>query len=317
MSSKKLLVTGGCGYVGSVLTGKLLEDGHDVTVVDTQWFGNMLTPHPKLKILQEDLRHFDAIPVEGMDAIINLAAIANDPCVDLDPVMSWKVNVLAMMQLTERAIKAGVKQFIHASSGSVYGVCDAPKVTEDQPLKPLSAYNETKMVAERMLLSYSNDIVMQIIRPGTVCGISPRMRFDLMVNGLSMQALTKGEITLLGGEQHRPAIHVDDMARVYQFFLARPELTGIYNSSFQNITTREIAELVTTKIPAKINHQPSNDPRSYRICADKLLNAGFKPEKTVADAIDEIAAAYAAGKLEDNDRCYNVRWMKAHPPLAA
>jgi len=310
-----ILLVGGCGYVGSLLTHTLLEDGHMVTVLDAQWFGNHLAAHPHLRVIQEDVRNTHAIPLEGMDVVINTAAVANDPSVDLDPVFSWKVNVLALMQLADRAVHAGVKQFIHASSGSVYGVSEEPKVTEDVQLKPISAYNETKMVGERVLLSYSDRIAMHIIRPGTVCGVSPRMRFDLMVNGLSMQALTKGEITLLGGEQHRPAIHIEDMVSVYQFFLAHPELTGIYNASFQNITTREIAEQVIAHIPATILQQPSNDPRSYRICADKLLHAGFTPKKGVKDAIMEIAAAYAQGTLQDEDQCYNVRWMKLHPPV--
>lgn len=315
MKPLHILLTGGCGYVGSVLTPRLLAEGYDVDVIDTQWFGNFLTPHPRFRVFREDIRNIDAISFDGVEVVIHLACIANDPCVDLDPLLSWEVNVLATMRLVERAIGSGVKQFIYASSGSVYGVCDAPRMTEDQPLRPISAYNKTKMVAERVLLSYQDQIVMQVVRPGTICGLSPRMRLDLMVNGLTMQALTKGEIEVRGGEQHRPAIHIDDMVEVYLFFLAHSELSGIYNASFENITVREIAELVTGKIPARINMRSSNDPRSYRICADKLLDTGFIPHKSVGHAIAEIAEAFAQGKLKDENRWYNVRWMKAHPVL--
>ena len=164
-----ILLTGGCGYIGSVLTEKLLEDGHQVLVVDTQWFGNHLKPHPQLTLLQQDVRNVDAIPLEGIERIIHLANIANDPGVDLNPILSWEVNVLATQQLADRAKRTGVKQFLFASSGSVYGIKDEFQVTEDLTLVPISVYNKTKMVAERVLLSYQDAFQVHCIRPATVC----------------------------------------------------------------------------------------------------------------------------------------------------
>src|SRR4030042_3529015 len=184
-----ILVTGGCGYIGSVLTPKLLSHGHKVTVVDIMWFGKFLPVHNNLKVIQQDIRNVEAIPMEGIDTIIHLANIANDPCGDLNAKLSWEVNVLATMGLVEKAIAYRIKQFILSSSGSVYGVKEEPKVTEDLPLVPLSDYNKTKMVSERVLLSYKDKIIIQIVRPPTVCGYSPRMRLDLSVNMLTVQEL--------------------------------------------------------------------------------------------------------------------------------
>ena len=183
-----ILVTGGCGYVGTLLTRQLLELGHRVTVVDVMWFGNYLQPHENLQVIAADIRDAAKIPMEGVEAIIHLANVANDPCSELNAKLAWEVNVLATMLLVERAIRCGVKQFIHASSGSVYGVKTEPQVTEELALVPISDYNKTKMISERVLLSYHDKILVQCIRPATVCGYSPRMRLDLSVNMLTIQA---------------------------------------------------------------------------------------------------------------------------------
>ena len=150
----KILVTGGCGYKGSNLVSRLLEEGHDVISVDTQWFGNYLPNSPRLTNLKLDIRDVESIPLDSVDTVIHLANIANDPAVELNPSLSWEVNVLAGQQLADKAVRFGVKHFIFASSGSVYGVKDEPNVTEDLPLVPISVYNKTKMVAERVFLSY-------------------------------------------------------------------------------------------------------------------------------------------------------------------
>ena len=311
-----ILLTGGCGYSGSVLTEKLLAAGFDVTVVDAQWFGNALKPHPRLVVIRGDLRNMENIPFNGVDTVINLANVANDLCADLDPVLSWEVNVLATMHLAEKAVRSGVKQFIHASSGSVYGISNAERVTEDIELKPISIYNRTKMAAERILLSYKDYLLMQIIRPGTICGVSPRMRFDLIVNMFTMQALTRGEITVMGGDKKRPAVHVDDIADAYLFCLANGRVVqGIYNVAFENISIQEIAALVQKHLPGtRLTETASNDPRSYRMCSEKIIAAGFHPKKGVEHAIIETIAAYKQGQLADHDRCHNIRWMKQHPP---
>ncbi|MEN9633872.1 MAG: hypothetical protein RL077_2276 [Verrucomicrobiota bacterium] len=312
----KILLTGGCGYVGTLLTPHLLAQGHTVTVVDLQWFGNFLQPHPRLTVLKEDIRSTDKMPMAGMDVVMHLANIANDPCSDLNSKMNWEVNALATMQLVERAIDHKVKQFIYASSGSVYGVKDEPEVTEELSLVPISDYNKTKMISERVLLSYQDRILINIIRPATLCGYSPRMRLDVSVNLLTMQALMNGKITVFGGDQTRPNMHIQDMLRVYDHFLANPKLTGIYNAGFENITILEIAQRVTKVVPAEIIVTPSNDPRSYRLSAKKLLATGFAPKFTVADAVTEIIAAYREGRLKNDDIYYNIKTMKKLANLA-
>ena len=307
----RLLVTGGCGYIGTVLTGRLLEDGHHVTVVDTQWFGNHLEEHPDLVVLEQDVRDSRAIPLDGIDAILHLANIANDPAVELNPELSWEVNVLAGQQLADLAVRYGVRQFIYASSGSVYGVKQEDEVTEDLALEPISVYNKTKMVAERVLLSYRDQMIVHCIRPATVCGLSPRMRLDVTVNMLTYQALTDGRMTVFGGRQTRPNIHIGDMVRVYQHFLAQPDLpTGCYNAGFENLSILEVAELVQAEIPAEIAVTESVDPRSYRQNSDKLLATGFMPRHGVRDAIGDLAAAERQGRLNDDETCHTVRRMK-------
>src|SRR3990167_6268916 len=201
------------------------------------------------------------------------------------------LNALATMQLADRCAREGVKHFIYASSGSVYGVSEEPEVTEDLPLVPLSEYNKTKMVAERVVLSYAKKMTVQILRPATVCGYSPRMRLDVMVNSLTMQALTKGVIKFKGGEQFRPNIHIEDMTDLYLWMLDRPSLKGVYNAGFENLAIKDIARMVANRVGAKIVAMPTNDKRSYRINSDKLIATGFYPKRTVDNAIDEIVAA--------------------------
>lgn len=306
----KILVTGACGYKGNVLVPKLLVAGHDVVAFDIMWFGNDLPQHPRLQVVQGDVRHIDTIPLNGIQAIIHLSSIANDPAGDLDPKLTWEVSALATMQLADKAARQGIQRFIYASSGSVYGLRDEAQVTEDLILVPLSEYNKTKMVAERVVLSYANDMVVQVVRPATVCGLSPRMRLDVSVNMLTMQALTRGEITVLGGDQTRPNIHIDDITDLYLFLLERPDVTGVYNAGFENLSIRRIAEMACEKAEAKITVLPSNDPRSYRVNSDKLLATGFRPKKTVENAIDEICMAYRNGKLKDQERFHTLKWMQ-------
>jgi nucleoside-diphosphate-sugar epimerase len=310
-SDRQLLVTGGCGYVGSRLTQALLARGHAVTVLDTMWFGNFLPPHPRLTLLLHDMRKIDAVDLSGFDTIFHLANIANDPAVELNPYASWDVNVLATMRLADRAARQGVKQIVFASSGSVYGVTPEPRVTEEMDLNPISEYNKTKMVAERVILSYGMSLVATIIRPATVCGPSPRMRLDLTVNLLTMQALTNGAMTVLGGGQIRPNIHIDDLVEVYLFALDH-RLAGVYNAGFENLSILEIAQRIASRVPAEVQILPSNDPRSYRQCSDRLVAAGFAPTRNVAAAVDELAALYAAGQLRDEPWSHNVSWMKQH-----
>ena len=304
-------MTGGCGYIGTVLTEKLLADGHKLKVIDTQWFGNHLKAHPNLTVLKEDIRNIDDIDLNQIDTVLHLANIANDPAVELNPTLSWEVNVLAAQQLADKAVRNGVKHFVYASSGSVYGVKDEPHVTEDLTLVPISVYNKTKMVAERVLLSYRDKMQVHCIRPATVCGISPRMRLDVSVNMLTFQALKNNKITVFGGNQTRPNIHIKDMVRVYQHFVNNSFIeSGCYNAGFENISILDIAEMVKNKLGAEIIISESNDPRSYRQNSEKLLNTGFEQMYGVEYAINEIIEEYKKGNLIESDECYTVKWMK-------
>src|SRR5262249_28859397 len=240
------------------------------------------------------------------------AGIGKDRAAELNPYRSWEVNVLATMRLADQAARQGIRQFIFPSSGAVYGIRTEPRITEDLDLMPLSDYNKTKMVAERVILSYADRLTATIVRPATVCGLSPRMRLDLTVNLLTMQALTKGAVTVFGGSHVRPNIHVDDLVDLYLFGFER-RLAGIYNAAFENLTVLEIAERVAQQVPATIAVRPdAADPRSYRLCSDRLCATGFRPKKNVAIAIGELAEAFTAGRLVDHPSCHTVSWMKAH-----
>jgi len=307
------LVTGGCGYVGTRLTEALLErTTADITVVDTCWFGNHLERNPRLTVLVRDVRAMDDVDLAPFDTIFHLAGIANDPAVDLNPYNSWEVNVLATMRLVDRAARQGVRQFVFPSSGAVYGVRSEPRITEDLDLMPISDYNKTKMVAERVILSYADRMTTTIMRPATVCGMSGRMRLDLTVNLLTLQALTKGRMTIFGGQQVRPNIHLDDLVDLY-FFAVDRRLQGVYNAAFENLTVLEIAQIIAEQVPSEIVVQGDNaDPRSYRLCSDRLCGAGFAPKKNVAAAVRELASAYHDGRLIDRPECHTVGWMKQH-----
>ena len=309
---KKILITGGCGFVGSALVSYLIKKGYEITVLDTEWFGNFLEPHKNLTCIKSDIRDIDSMPFEGIESIIHLANIANDPGVELNPSLSWEVNVLATQQMADKARKHGVKQFIYASSGSVYGIKDEEHVTEDLDLVPISVYNKTKMVSERVLMSYQDDFKVHCIRPATVCGWSPRMRLDVSVNMFTWQALKNNEMTVYGGKQVRPNINIQDMVKVYEHFLENDDInSGFYNAGFENISILSIAEMIKDKLGGtKITITESNDPRSYRQNSDKLLQTGFKQEFDVGNAIDEIISIYNKGNLDEGDNCFTVKWMK-------
>jgi nucleoside-diphosphate-sugar epimerase len=312
-----ILLTGACGYVGTALTESLLNAGHSVVAYDIQWFGNYLTNHPKLTIVKGDIRDVEKIPWNGIETVLHLANVANDPCSELDSKLNWEVNALATMLLVEKAIDSGAKQFIFASSGSVYGVKEEDEVTEELPLVPISDYNKTKMISERVLLSYADKILVNIVRPATICGFSPRMRLDLSVNMLTLQALENKKITVFGGNQTRPNIHLKDMIRVYHHFLEHgARLAGIYNAGFENISILDIAQRITKKVPAEIAVSESNDPRSYRLSSKKLLESGFIPKYSVDHAIDELTAAYRAGEVKIEDRWFNIKTMKTLSELS-
>ncbi len=308
---KTILITGGGGYVGSVVVNFYLKKNVKIIVLDTFWFGNYLPKHKNLKIIKGDIRNFDDKILKNVTSVLHLANVANDPAVDLNPTLSWEINVLATYNLISKCVKYGVKQFIYASSGSVYGIKKEARVTEDLDLVPISTYNKTKMVAERVLMSYSDKLKIHCIRPATVCGLSPRMRFDVSVNNLTMQALTKKSITVFGGKQIRPNIHIKDLVNIYDFFIKYPKLdSGFYNAGFENISIMSIAKLVSNITNAKIKVTKVIDQRSYRQDSSKLLKLGFKKKFRVIDAINDLKKSYEDNKLKITPNTFTVKWMK-------
>jgi len=307
----KIFITGGCGYIGSVLTQKLLDNGYEVTVLDIQWFGNYLKKHKKLKIIKDDIRNIRNYSLKNYNTVIHLANIANDPGVELNQTLSWEVNVLATHMLIEKAVQDKVKHFIFSSSGSVYGIKKEKKVTEDLELIPISAYNKTKMIAEKIVENNNKFIKTHIIRPATVCGVSPRMRLDVSVNMFTYQALCNNKMTVFGGKQVRPNIHIKDIVNVFFHFLNKPNLpSGPYNAGFENIKILEIAKKINEITGAKISILKSNDQRSYRQDSTKLINTSFKNKFSVLDGINEVQEWYKYITKKDIDKFYTVKWMK-------
>jgi nucleoside-diphosphate-sugar epimerase len=325
---KSVLVTGGAGYVGNVLTPQLLAKGFKVTVYDSLWFGNTLAPNPNLAVVEADVRDTRrlAAAMKGMDAVLHLACIANDPSFDLDPGLGTSINFDCFEPMVVAAKAAGVQRFVYCSSSSVYGVSEKPDVTEEHPLVPLTDYNKFKGMCEPLLFKHqAPGFTCITIRPATICGYSPRTRLDLSVNILTNHAVNKGKITVFGGEQMRPNLHINDMSDAYELLLTVPseKIAGqIFNCGYQNLKIKDIA-LIVRKVVAEefperkeiaIETTPSNDLRSYHINSDKIARVlGFKVKRTVADAARDLCRAFKAGKLPnsfEDDRYYNVRMMK-------
>ena len=292
------LITGGCGYIGTEITKHLLSNSHKVTVIDNLWFGNNHKKHKNLKIIKEDMRNFDKINIKNIHTIIHLANIANDPSVELNPTLSWEVNVLASKIIAEHAIKNRVKKIIFFSSGSVYGVKKEKKVTEDLKLNPISVYNKTKMIAERVFLSFKDKMDVTCLRPATVCGVSDRLRLDVTVNKLTFDGFYKKKIFVDGGKQVRPNIHIEDIVRIIDHFaLSKKKFKhNIYNIGFENLSILKIANMIKKKLGAKIIINKSKDIRSYRQDSTRLLRTGFKPKYNVDHAIQQLTNYFKKNK---------------------
>jgi nucleoside-diphosphate-sugar epimerase len=326
---KKVLVTGGAGYKGCVLVPKLLKAGYGVIVYDWMLFGALgLPPHPNLKVVKGDIRDIGQYSreVRGADFVIHMACISNDPSFDLDPSLSRTINYECFEPLVLASKAAGVKRFLFVSTSSVYGVSDAPEVTEEHPFVPLTDYNNYKGLCEPVLFRHqSPGFVATVIRPATVCGVSPRMRFDLTVNILTNHAVRKGVITVFGGAQKRPNVHIEDITDLYTQWLAMPEelIAGqAFNAGYENHTVAQLAEFVRgvvedeypEKAPIGVQTAVSNDNRSYHISSRKIAERlGWKPKRTIEDAVRDLCRAFKAGKFPDsmtNDNYVNVRAVK-------
>ena len=307
------LITGGCGYIGTKLTQHLLLKKNKVTIIDNCWFGNFHKKNKNLKIIKEDIRNFDKLNIKGVYAIIHLANIANDPSVELNPTLSWEVNVLASKLIADHAIKNRVKKIIFFSSGSVYGVKKEKKVTEDLKLNPISVYNKTKMIAERVFLSYKNKIDIKCLRPATVCGLSERLRLDVTVNKLTFDGYYKKKIFVDGGNQIRPNVNIKDIVRVIDHLLSAKQSfkKNIYNMGFENFSILKIAKKIQKKTGAKLIVNKSIDVRSYRQDSSRLINTGFKPMYNVDSAIDELIKYFKQNKEKNfGNQNFNLKKMK-------
>lgn len=327
----RVFVPGGAGYVGAVLVPKLLEAGYAVRVLDLYLYGDSLASvasHPHLEQVKGDVRDAGLVAdaVRGCELAIHLACISNDPSVELDPHLSQSVNFDSFGPLVQACKAAGVRRFVFASSGSVYGVSDQPDVTEEHPLVPVSLYNKYKMMCEPVLLAEASDsFVPVIVRPATICGYSPRQRLDLTVNILTNHAVTNKKITVFGGVQMRPNLHIDDMVDLYLLLLEAPtsKVAGqIFNAAYQNYTVAQTAEVVKGVVQKEVPElgdiaivtTPSDDIRSYHLNSAKIERVlGFKPKRTIEDGSRDLVRALRAGKLPNSmtDPVYfNIRTMK-------
>ena len=327
---KKVLVTGGAGYKGCVLVPKLLRSRYEVVVYDLMLFGSSGLPaDPHLTVVKGDIRDTKsyAEAVRECDAVIHMACISNDPSFELDPRLSTTINYDCFEPMVKASRDAGVRRFIYVSSSSVYGVSDAPEVTEDHPLVPLTDYSRCKALCEPILLGYRTaDFIPVIMRPATVCGYSPRMRFDLTVNILTNHAVNKGVITVFGGAQKRPNIHIDDICDLYVKMLEYPDKeidSEIFNAGYENHTVSQLARMAQTgverafpeKAPIRIETTTTNDNRSYHVSSKKIAaKLGYTPERTIDDAIRDLCCAFQAGKFSDsmdNEEYVNVKRVKS------
>lgn len=326
-SEQTVLVTGGAGYVGSVLVPKLLAAGHRVKVVDLYLYGDHVfdgvAAHPRLEQVRGDIRDRALLGrvVPGCDAVIHLACISNDPSFELDPGLGRSINYDAFLPLVRISRESGVGRFIYASSSSVYGVKDEDDVTEDLPLEPLTDYSKYKALCEEVLLDHrAPGFATLTLRPATVCGYAPRLRLDLTVNILTNHAVTNRRIKVFGGAQRRPNIHIDDVSDLYVRALEWPadRIDGkTFNAGYENHRVSEIAELVRSVVgpDVAIETTPTDDHRSYHISSEKIRRElGFEPRHTIEEAVRGLVAAFAGGKVPDpmgDPRYYNIKTMQA------
>lgn len=329
---KKILVTGGAGYVGAVLVPKLLNNGYEVKVIDLFIYGEDVLESVKhnsnLKQIKGDIRDNGLLERElkGIDAVIHLACISNDPSYELNPKLGRSINYDAFISLVDISKKVGIKRFIYASSSSVYGIKEEENVTEDLSLEPLTDYSKYKALCEGYLLKQREaGFVVLVLRPATVCGYSPRLRLDLSVNILTNHAVNYGRITVFGGEQKRPNIHIEDMTDLYIKTLEYPDdkIDGkIFNAGYYNMKMKEIAKIVKNIVSQemggkdiKVIFTPTDDNRSYHVSSEKIKRElGFNANRTVDEAVRDLCIAFKEGKIPNSmsdRRYYNIKTMQA------
>lgn len=324
---RQVLVTGGAGYVGSVLVPKLLSKGYHVRVLDLYIYGenvlNAVRDHPNLEQVKGDIRDRPLLEriIPGCDAVIHLACISNDPSFELDPALGKSINYDAFCNLVDVSKESGVHRFVYASSSSVYGIKEEEDVTEDLPLLPLTDYSKYKALCEDVLIKKREPgFVTLTLRPATVCGYSPRLRLDLVVNILANHAVNNRKITVLGGQQMRPSIHIEDVTDLYVLSLEWPDqaIDGkVFNAGYNNHRVIEIADITRRVVgeDVAIITMPTDDQRSYHISSEKIKRElGFVPQHSVEDAVRDLVAAFHAGQIPKSMtdiRYYNIRQMQA------
>ena len=329
---KNIMVTGGAGYVGSVLVPKLLKKGYKVKIIDLYIYGeDVLAPYKDNRDLIQikgDIRDRSLLgkELQGVDAVIHLACISNDPSYELDPMLGKSINYDSFIPLVKISKNSGVKRFIYASSSSVYGIKDEDNVTEDLPLAPLTDYSKYKALCEEYLLSQrAPGFAVLVLRPATVCGYSPRLRLDLSVNTLTNHAVNKRKITVFGGEQKRPNIHIEDMTDLYVGSLEYPDgkIDGrVFNAGYHNMKMDEIAGVVKKVVAEEMGYKDldvvktsTDDSRSYHISSEKIkCELGFVARRSIGEAVKDLCDAFKAGKIKnpmEDKRYYNIKTMQA------
>ena len=319
---RKILITGGAGYVGAVLTPYLLKKGHKITVIDLMIFGEkVLDKNPNLRIIKGDIRDTSLLERElpNHDIVIHLACISNDPSFELNPKLGRSINFDAFTPLVEIAKKNLVKRFIYASTSSVYGIKKEKDVDETMSLEPLTDYSKYKIDCEVILKKYiSEDFTPIIIRPATVCGYSPRQRLDVIVNILTNLAYHKRSVSVFGGKQLRPNIHIEDMVKAYETLIEAPKskVSGeIFNVGYENRSVLDLANTVKKVIgnDVSLKLSPTNDNRSYHISSKKIKRVlSFEPINTISDAVNDLKLAFKKGLLPNSltdEKYFNIKRM--------
>lgn len=307
---KKILITGAGGYIGTELCEYLTKCKYKIYALDTFWFNNKIK-NKKITLIKKDIRYLKEKEFpDKIDTLIHLAAISNDPSAEINPKLSWEVNVLGLLNILNICSKKKVKKFIFASSGSVYGIKKEKKVHENLSLVPISEYNKTKMVGEKIVESFNHKFQTIILRPATVCGPSRNIRLDLTINMLTYAAISKRRINVFGGSQYRPNLSLNDMINVYHFFIKK-NLTGIFNVGFENEKVINIAKKISKKIRnTQIHISKSNDLRSYRLDSSKLIRAGYKKSSNINEEVDKLKNYYISKKFVFSENMIRIKHLK-------